>query len=129
MNDSVSSSMPRNVRHVVGPSHFLVANGRQHISINICRLRSHSVELGGPVVMRLSKRCSKAWFTICRKGLATHALTLAATTPIAGIDLNSIPAFRRVAFKRQIEKFCVDSINSSLAKFNATPLRHIVNQA
>ena len=71
----------------------------------------------------------KAWFTICRKGLATHALTLAATQPIAGIDSNSIPAFRRVAFKRQIEKFCVDSINSSLAKFNATPLRHIVNQA
>ena len=71
----------------------------------------------------------KAWFTICRKGLATHALTLAATQPIAGIDSNSIPTFSRVAFKRQIEKFCVDSINSSLAKFNATPLRHIVNQA
>ena len=55
MIDSVSSSMPRNVRHVVGPSssRFLVANGRQQISINICRLRSHSVELGGPVVMKL----------------------------------------------------------------------------
>ena len=63
----------------------------------------------------LLKQGCKAWFTICRKGLATHALTLAATQPIAGIDSNSIPAFRRVAFKRQIEKFCV---NSSLAKFN-----------
>ena len=72
---------------------------------------------------------TKAWFTICRKGLATHALTLTATQLIARIDSNSIPAFRCVAFKRQIEKFCVDSIYSSLAKFNATPLRDIVNQA
>ena len=59
----------------------------------------------------------------------THALTLTATQPIARIDSNSIPAFRRVVFKRQIENFCVDSIYSSLAKFNVTPLRHIVNQA
>ena len=56
----------------------------------------------------------------------SHALTLTATQPITRIDSNSIPTFRRVAFKRQIGKFCVHSIYLSLAKFNTT---HIVNQA
>ena len=52
--------------------------------------------------------------------LRRHALTLAATQPNARIDSNPIPAFPRVAFERQIEKNCANSIVSPLAKFNAT---------
>ena len=52
--------------------------------------------------------------------LRRHALTLAATQPNARIDSNPFPAFPRVAFECQIEKFCANAILSSLAKFNAT---------
>ena len=37
--------------------------------------------------------------------LRQHALTLAATHPNARIDSDTIPAFPRVVFTRQIEKF------------------------
>ena len=54
----VSSSIPRKVRHDVGPSHFSVARGTPsswHVRVSVRRLSAHWEEWGAPTTTKSSK--------------------------------------------------------------------------
>ena len=80
--------MPRNTRHVDGPSSFDKASGSLgilQVSISSAKLFEHSLLLGWPVVMKSSRKWSRL-VTPC--SIAIHWSPSAMALKILGADLS-----------------------------------------